>query len=32
MSEFESYVKEELKKIEKKDDCNTVKITRLENP
>jgi len=32
MSELESYVKEELKKIEKKDYNNTVKITRLENP
>ena len=30
MSEFESYVKEELKKIEEKVDDNTVKTIRLE--
>ena len=32
MSEFEEYVKEELKKIEEKIDGNTIKTTRLENP
>ncbi len=32
MSEFESYVKEELKKIEEKVDDNTIKTIRLENP
>jgi len=32
MSEFESYVKEELKKIEEKVDGNTIKTIRLENP
>jgi|TARA_B100000745_G_scaffold172788_1_gene113248 hypothetical protein len=30
MSEFESYVKEELKKIEEKVDDNTIKTVRLE--
>ena len=30
MSEFESYVKEELKKIEEKVDDNTIKTIRLE--
>ena len=30
MSEFESYVKEELKKIEEKVDDNTVRTIRLE--
>ena len=30
MSEFESYVKEELKKIEEKGDDNTIKTIRLE--
>ena len=30
MSEFESYVKEELKKIEEKVDDNTIKTFRLE--
>jgi len=32
MTEFEEYVKEELKKTEEKVDNNTIKITRLENP
>jgi hypothetical protein len=32
MSEFEEYVKEELKKTEEKVDNNTIKIARLENP
>jgi len=32
MTEFEEYVKEELKKTEEKVDNNTIKIIRLENP
>ena len=32
MTEFEDYVKEELKKIEEEIDYNTIKTTRLENP
>ena len=32
MTEFEEYVKEELKKTEQKVDNNTIKIIRLENP
>ena len=32
MTEFEEYVKEELKKTEEKVDNNTIKTIRLENP